>query len=129
MTEMIRNPHIQTLFTLAQEDETTLQFPLPDQIYGFHAQQACEKLLKALISANNRTYPFTHNLEKLADILTDCGETLPATSYDLLSLEPFAVLLRYDLGGHLSASDKVLIRESVAALRQHIHARILALEA
>jgi len=102
---------------------------LPDQIYGFHAQQSCEKLFKALISSNNRTYPFTHSLEKLANLLDECGEVLPVTSYDLITLEPFAVQLRYDVGGHLSESEKVLIRESVAVLRGHVYARILSLEA
>jgi hypothetical protein len=128
MTGKIRNPHVQTLCRLALEDEATLQFPVSDLIYGFHAQQGCEKLLKALISSHNRSYPFTHNLEKLVDLLAECHEELPATPYDLLNLEPFAVEHRYDVGGSLTADDRTAVRASVAILREHILARILEIE-
>ena len=116
------------LCALALDDESTLQFPLPDQIYGFHAQQSCEKLLKALIAAHGRTYPFTHSLEKLADMLEGCGEHLPALPYDLEKLEIFAVDLRYDIGETLSDAERTSIRDSVAVLREHVLSRILALE-
>ncbi len=116
------------LCKLAQEDESTLQFPLPDQIFGFHAQQSCEKFFKALIAANGRTYPFTHSLEKLAEILEDASETLPDMPYDVLLLEPFAVQLRYDIGESLPEEEKVSKRESVSILGTHIVQRILALE-
>jgi HEPN domain-containing protein len=116
------------LCKLAREDESTLQFPLPDQIFGFHAQQSCEKLFKALIAANNQTYPFTHSLEKLGEILEDSQETLPDMPYDLIQLEPFAVQLRYDIGESVAEEDKVAIRESVAILRAHVINRILTLE-
>jgi len=128
MTDKIQNPHIQTLCQLAEEDESTLQFPLPDQIFGFHAQQSCEKLFKALIAANGKAYPFTHSLEKLADLLADCHEALPDTPYDVLLLEPFAVQLRYDIGDSLPDEDKVAIRESIVTLRLHVIQRILSLE-
>jgi HEPN domain-containing protein len=128
MIATIKNPHIQTLCKLAQEDESTLQFPLPDQIYGFHAQQSCEKLFKALIAANNRAYPFTHSLEKLSDILMECGESLPSMPYDPIQLEPFAVELRYDLGGTLSDEEKKEILESLVILREYVLERVLELE-
>jgi len=80
--------------------------PLPDQIFGFHAQQSCEKFFKALIAAHGRTYPFTHSLEKLAEILEQAAERLPEMPYDLLLLEPFAVQFRYDIGDSLSEEER-----------------------
>jgi HEPN domain-containing protein len=103
MTVMIRNAHANLLCTKAQEDEAALSFPLSDHIFGFHAQQSCEKLLKALLSSLAVVYPKTHSLEQLADLLAQSNELLPGLSYDLLDLEPFAVELRYDAGGSLLA--------------------------
>jgi HEPN domain-containing protein len=116
------------LCKLAEEDESVLQFQLPDQIFGFHAQQSCEKLFKALIAANDKTYPLSHSLEKLAEILGECKETLPGMPYDVILLEPFAVQLRYDIGESLPEDDKIAIRESVAILHAHVVSRILVLE-
>ncbi len=127
MSGTIRNPHIQTLLVLAEADESSLQFPLPDAIFGFHAQQTCEKLLKALASANGVVYAFTHSLEKLIDLVEGAGEALPEMPYDLLKLEPFAVTFRYDIGGALDDPEKVQIRASVK-MREFVIARILEIE-
>jgi hypothetical protein len=40
---------IEELSLVSLDDESVLSFPVPDRIYGFHAQQAVEKLLKMLI--------------------------------------------------------------------------------
>ena len=80
------------LCRLAQEDASVLPLPLPDQIFGFHAQQSCEKFFKALIAAKGLDYPLTHSLERLAAALEESSETLPNMPYDVLLLEPFAVL-------------------------------------
>jgi hypothetical protein len=42
------NPQIQQLFDASARDEHTIAFPVPDEVFGFHAQQAVEKLYKAL---------------------------------------------------------------------------------
>ena len=36
---------------------------IPDEIYGFHVQQAAEKLLKAWIALLGESYPLTHSIE------------------------------------------------------------------
>jgi hypothetical protein len=36
MTATIKNAHVKMLCDLALDDETVLQYPLPDSIYGFH---------------------------------------------------------------------------------------------
>jgi hypothetical protein len=129
MTANIRNPHVQTLFTLAQADESSLQFALPDHIFGFHAQQSCEKLLKAIISSHNRKYPFTHKLVDLLMLVTGIGEILPVTPFPLENLDPYAVEFRYNFGTPLTDAERLQVRDSVAILREHILTRILALEA
>ena len=128
MTANIQSPQIKMLCMLAQDDESALQYPLPDQIFGFLAQQSCEKLLKALLGSNGVAYPLTHQLGELYKLLARCQETLPSLSYDPLQLVPFAVLLRYQYGPPLPESDRLAIRDSVAKLREHVVARILELE-
>ena len=41
----------------------------PTWILGFHAQQAIEKSLKAVLSAQSIEYPRTHNLAMLLELL------------------------------------------------------------
>ena len=51
---------------------------LPDEIYGFHVQQAAEKLLKAWIALLGESYPLTHSIETLLKLLADRGvDTAP----------------------------------------------------
>lgn len=65
----------------------------------FHAQQACEKALKAVLAWAEVEIPRTHNLEDLqARCLTTVGQS-PADalrSLDLSELTPYAVETRYD---------------------------------
>ena len=42
-----------------------------DQLFGFHAQQAAEKLLKAWLALLGEVYPLTHDLEVLLDRLQE----------------------------------------------------------
>jgi len=68
----------------------------PGWVLGFHAQQAVEKALKAVLSAMELPYPRTHNLVMLAELLRAAGETLPATAEEFGRLTPFGVVLRYE---------------------------------
>ena len=77
MTGNILSPQIQMLCMLAQDDESALRYPLPNQIFGFLAQQSCEKLLKALLGSNGIAYPLTHQLGELYKLLAKCQETPP----------------------------------------------------
>jgi HEPN domain-containing protein len=67
-----------------------------DDIFGFHCQQACEKLLKALLSQNGIAYPRTHNLRLLMDLLADAGNGLPNEFIELDILTPYGTLFRYE---------------------------------
>jgi hypothetical protein len=53
----------QVLLVKASEDEAVaLLHGVPDGPFGFHVQQAVEKLLKALLSQLSIRYQFSHDL-------------------------------------------------------------------
>ena len=65
----------QILLVKAAEDERALSAPdLSDSILGFHAQQAVEKLIKALLAQLNVDFEKTHDLERLQTVLAALGE-------------------------------------------------------
>ena len=68
----------------------------PLWILGFHAQQATEKAMKAVLASRSIEYPATHNLVSLATLLRENGITLPPDSEQLPQLTPFGVAFRYD---------------------------------
>jgi HEPN domain-containing protein len=66
-----------------------------DGIFGFHAQQAAEKCLKAWIASLGSRYPRTHDLMSLIEDLLEANED--TTGLDrLVDLNPFAVEYRYE---------------------------------
>jgi HEPN domain-containing protein len=66
-----------------------------DEIFGFHAQQAVEKSLKAWIAAIGGTFGRVHDLSQLFAVLADLGcEVGPFEDLDMLN--PFAIELRYE---------------------------------
>jgi HEPN domain-containing protein len=78
----------------------------PDEEWGFQAQQALEKLLKAQLVLRNESVPRTHELLDLALLL---NEQLPQ---ELQMLQVFAVEARYEEGPFvLPASRPVLLAE------------------
>ncbi len=60
----------------------------------FHAQQAAEKAIKAVFVFLQVDFPFTHNLDRLRDLLPD-GWTLKEDFPDLARLSAWAVEPRY----------------------------------
>lgn len=61
----------------------------------FHAQQCCEKALKALLVHLGVAFPRTHVLELLMDLLESQGVTLPNEVEDAIRLTQYAVETRY----------------------------------
>jgi HEPN domain-containing protein len=89
------------LLAKAKDDETLLEEiisneKIRDEIIGFHAQQAAEKLLKALLMAKNIPYRRTHDLRELIDLTRDNGIEFPESLMEIRTLSPFAVEFRYD---------------------------------
>jgi len=61
----------------------------------FHAQQAVEKALKAVLLAREIEFPFIHDIEELLEIAERGGLTVPADVAQAGSLTPYAVESRY----------------------------------
>jgi HEPN domain-containing protein len=70
---------------------------IPDETIGFHAQQAVEKMLKAVLAHRAITYRRTHQLEGLVALPQDAGIPFPPELSEAVALTPYAVELRYDL--------------------------------
>lgn len=66
-----------------------------DRIFGFHAQQAVEKAVKAWLSILQQSYPFTHDLSLLFHALEEQGIGIE-TYWDFLDLGSYAVRFRYE---------------------------------
>ena len=89
------------LLAKARDDETLIEeiilnYKIRDEIIGFHAQQASEKLLKALLMSKNISYRRTHDLRELIDLISDYYMEFPETLMEIRTLSPFAVEFRYD---------------------------------
>lgn len=89
-----------SLIAAAERDIVTLEHlgtnvHIADEIWGFHAQQATEKLLKAILIFRNVRYPFVHNLEFIAEVMEQNGVNIPSCAQSLLGLTPYAAELRY----------------------------------
>lgn len=71
----------------------------PYDIVCFHAQQAVEKSLKALLASTDVSLPRTHNLEDLQALCLALPVPPPSAlgGLDLSELTPFAVESRYDV--------------------------------
>lgn len=63
---------------------------------GFHAQQAAEKALKAVLYLHSVEPPRTHNIRFLCDLATRAGLTPPITEIEGDALTPYAVDYRYE---------------------------------
>ena len=60
----------------------------------FHAQQAAEKSIKAVLLKMGVNFPFTHNLQALMDLLPPELAPTPVPT-DAVDLNPYAVTARY----------------------------------
>lgn len=85
----------------AQEDATAVRefggnSEIADGIIGFHAQQAVEKWLKAVMAQRGITQPRIHDIGRLLQLLRDGGISLLDSVDRLDELTIYAVPLRYD---------------------------------
>ncbi len=90
----------QLLLRKAAQDEYLLRKIIPDpdvsdEAIGFHAQQAIEKLVKAVPAKSKVRYPHTHDLFRPIKLARTTGFSFPSELEDLDRLTPYAVGLRY----------------------------------
>jgi len=69
---------------------------ISDETLGFHAQQAAEKMIKALLALEGHEYPRTHDLGLLLDLLSSLDVRIPEALLTVEILTPFATVFRYD---------------------------------
>jgi HEPN domain-containing protein len=74
------------------------------EIFGFHAQQTVEKLLKAWLSAIGVKYEKSHDLQILFSLLNANGQNIPTELETLENLTDFSVNFRYDVFESVDAS-------------------------
>jgi HEPN domain-containing protein len=88
------------LLDVAADDEFMARSLLPiegvtDAGLGFHAQQAVEKSLKAVLALRDVEFPYSHDLEGLVRLCQKNGIDVPEELAGVDDLSPFAVRLRY----------------------------------
>lgn len=66
-----------------------------DEIFGFHAQQAIEKSLKAWLAARSVVFPLTHDLSRLLGLLEENNVDV-SPFWPLVQYTVFAVQARYE---------------------------------
>ncbi|HEY2537248.1 MAG TPA: HEPN domain-containing protein [Solirubrobacteraceae bacterium] len=97
-------------------DKLTDDPDVPDDVIGFHAQQALEKMLKAALAHAGAEPPRIHDLGELIALLGDAGLSQPSSADEARALVPWAVEFRYDdiLDEQL---DRVAARDAVWEMR------------
>ncbi|MCS5699148.1 HEPN domain-containing protein [Cyanobium sp. FGCU-52] len=81
---------------LAVLDKLIDDTAIDDETLGFHAQQAAEKAIKALLALAGCDYPRSHNIGLLLDLLNSKRIALPGNYDGLVALTPFGTVFRYD---------------------------------
>jgi len=97
---MPNRAEIELLLTIARKDLKALSGMtdadvFAEEIFGFHAQQAIEKALKAWLAWLDVEYPRTHDLSLLLSLL-QAREADVAPFGELIEYTPYAVQLRYE---------------------------------
>lgn len=124
--------HALLLLQMARKDQTALRNMLsPDdfseEIFGFHAQQAIEKALKAWLAAKSLTYPKSHDVSQLVATLQQAGEDL-ASFPSLEDYTIFAVQYRYeaydDAEDQIPRSSAIETTERLLAHVQEVISRV-----
>ncbi len=90
---------------------------VPDEIVGFHGQQAAEKLLEAVLAAHGIDFPRAHSIRFLLDLLDDRRLAPPSDLHGIVELYPFGVQLRYGAPLDEELLDRAAMRELLDRLR------------
>ncbi len=100
-----------------------------DEIFGFHVQQAAEKLFKAWLALRGETYPLSHDLAALLDMLST--READVVRFDkLVDYTRYAVRLRYaSVDPGACPLDRSLAIELVEALHRTVRSRLTEEEA
>lgn len=83
---------------------------------AFHAQQAAEKALKAVLVWHQVEFPKTHDIRRLLDLLAGVDADVAAAAADAAELTPFGVEYRYP--GEYPPVERETARAAVAVARR-----------
>ena len=111
------------LYRAAERDVLTLRSMTagaPVESFGFHVQQAAESALRAWLALLGETYPLTHSLETLLNLLAERGAAVESFR-SLVDFTPYAVEFRY-VG--VDPDAEPIDREAALALVQALHERV-----
>ncbi len=128
---MSATDHAQALLQMAVKDLKALRGmsdpnTFDDEIFGFHAQQAVEKSLKAWIAMCGGTFPPTHDIRLLLLNLSKLNMEI-AEFKDLVKLNVFAVQFRYESALGLSGTvDRRGLLNQVERLFKYVRTEIPA---
>ena len=94
--------HARGLLLMARKDFDAMRGmignPLfADEVFGFHAQQAIEKALKAWLAARAIDFPLTHDISRLLGLLEQAGVDV-SLFWPLVQYTVFAVQARCEAG-------------------------------
>jgi len=92
--------HALGLLSKAEHDlvaaRATLSTGQASDMVCFHAQQAAEKSLKALLALYDVEYPWRHDLAELLELVRPLAPEVGVLEDRIILLTPFAVEVRYD---------------------------------
>ena len=92
-------------------------------IIAFHCQQSIEKYLKALLIGLKISFPKTHDLVKLLELIGKKEPLLAGIRKELSSLNPYAIEFRYP-GDDIDRSELIKIVTITKKLRNLLLKRI-----
>ncbi|MCP9926000.1 HEPN domain-containing protein [Synechococcus lacustris C3-12m-Tous] len=95
-----------------------------DEDWGFLAQQTLEKLLKAFLVFRSKEPPRSHSLQRLLQELAECDQVV-LLAPELLELDDFAVLARYDSEPTPLPAERRKILELLEELQMQLLAQLL----
>ena len=115
----------EVLLRKAKQDELAVEKLLHDRdieddLIGFHAQQAAEKMLKALLTAREVDYPKTQNLRVLVELLSAEGIRLPEKLAEIDRLTQFGTTFRYDSISIADGRDRMIWLRWIRELRAFV---------
>ena len=109
---VVADNDIKVFQKLADDDD------IADASIGFHAQQAVEKCLKAVLALHSIKFRKKHDLGELLDLYEQHKLPLPPMTDVLDELNPYAVTLRYDLLDDIETLNRERTKKIVTAVRQ-----------
>jgi HEPN domain-containing protein len=130
--EEIRRELVTQWLTRAEEDLAVAQHLLAEALpyyaaIGFHAEQAAEKFIKAILVAHQIEFPKTHDLGRLLDLVATIDPQLSVDLAGAVRLTDYGVDVRYpgDLP-ELNAADARQAVEQANDVRDRIARRLRA---